>query len=135
MDRKNKSSLAILAGVVVLAAAAYVIVYLPGDAEQSVSDRERPTAADALLPADDAPLERGPAATDRLDAPPTRLLAGAESDEQATDEDAPEVAQKKKARKKRRQRRSQDAESAEEESSGAKTKAELPPASVLEGDH
>ncbi len=135
MDRKNKSSLAILAGVVILAAAAYVIVYLPGSAEPSVSDRERPASADASLPADDAPLERGPAATDRRDAPPTRLLAGAESDEQATDEDAPDVAEKKKAKKKRRGRRNQDAESAEEDASKAPTKAELPPASVLEGDH
>lgn len=135
MHRNNKRALVILAGVIILAAAVFLIVYLPGSAKQSVSDRERPTSADASRAADGATVERGPGAPGRRDAASGRLLAGAESDEEAPDEDASDVAQKKRGKKKRRQRRGQDTESTEDDARGAPSNAELPPASIMEGDH
>lgn len=135
MVQNNKSATAILAGVIILAAAVSLFVYLSQDAGHNVSDHASPALEDASRTADGAAIERGQGAQGRRDLASGRLLAGAESDEEAPDEEASDVAQKKKGKKKRRQRRGQDAESTEEDASGAPNNAELPPASILEGDH
>ena len=125
MHRDDKRALVILAGVIILAAAVFLIVYLPGSAKQSVSDRERPTSADASRAADGATVERGPGAPGRRDAASGRLLAGAESDEEAPDEDASDGAQKKRGKKKRRQRRGQGTEPDEGDDTGRPSEAKL----------
>lgn len=135
MAQNNKSVIAILAGVIVLTAVVVLFVYSPEDAGQSVSDRANPASGDASMTDDGAVVERGPAAPDRADAGSGRLLAGTESDEEASVEADSDVAQKKRGKKKRRQRRGQDTESTDDDANGAQRKAELPPPSIMEGDH
>ncbi len=135
MDLNNKKTIAILAGVIVLAAVVVLLVYSSEHAGRSVSDRANP-ASGAASPTDErAAVERGPGAPDRGDAASGRLLAGTESREEASDEVASDVAQKKRGKKKRRQRRGQDTESPDDGANGAQNKAELPPPSIMEGDH
>ncbi len=135
MDRNNKRALVILAGVITIAAGVFLFVYSSQNTGPSVSDRTSFAPGDASRTADGATVERGPGAPGRRDAASGRLLAGAESDEEAPDEDASDVAQKKRGKKKRRQRRGQDTESTEDDARGAPSNAELPPASIMEGDH
>lgn len=135
MHRNNKRALVILAGVITIAAGVFLFVYSSQNTGPSVSDRARLAPGDASRTADGATVERGPGAPGRRDAASGRLLVGAEPDEEAPDEAASDVAQKKRGKKKRRQRRGQHAESTEDDAKGAPNNAELPPASIMEGDH
>lgn len=135
MAQNNKSAIAILAGVIVLAAVVGLFVYSSENAGRSVSDRANPASGDASPTADGAAVERGPGAPGRGDAASGRLLAGTESGEDVSDEADSDVAQKKRGKKKRRQRRGQDTESTDDDANGAQKKAELPPPSIMEGDH
>ncbi len=135
MAQKNKNAIAILAGVIILAAAVFLFINSAQNTEQSVSDDAIPVLEDASRIADGAALERGPGAPDGRDAASGRLLAGADSAEQASDEDAGDVAQKKSRKNKKRQPRRQNAESTEADAGETPGNAELPPASIMEGDH
>ena len=135
MNRNTKSALAVLAGVIILAAVVFPFVSSSENPGKRVSDQSSPASEDASRTPDGAALESEPGTADRRDAESGRLLAGAESDEEAPDEAASDVAQKKRGKKKRRQRRGQDTESTEDDARGAPSNAELPPASIMEGDH